>query len=1027
MIPVDPCYSFFSFSTKQIAAHQSEIAQALFKPPNTDQRVQLRQCIDLILHSLIHSSSLAQFQSECNQILTNAFQSDKTAHHDDYLWISVVFFSVFMRCNFVGPFALTDYEIMDWDEWFKHDLFKNDGPLTALKCHEWLRVDQEDIEFELKYPFLLVLCSVILQNGVTSTQNKDNLSWHWWYVRVLRYHQTILSHRCPTIQDKLLSHCTIIETLFPDSFMNLHEIQQQINSDTIITLKQLLQCQFHIEYTWIANVYWKHDIVKAQMNAAKQCLSNGFIYELTSKLGKRTKFQRDSKAQLLLMIQSSIYRFFPAQKEENAWFLPHNIPLDDDTLLDQIQWDLNGTDEQKECNATLHYLEYCILLFESIQNTVINKVKGISELIVLAYLDRLNLDNHIYDWCIQTLVLLQRSRTEFTNYSKQTRAIQQYECLQAHLESMFNECRVLPSEYIALKRHYTLQGVSVVDNDNNKENQLRKETLNKAYDVLCRDIAWERVRGIYGTSLKSQSHILCELGDLYEGLGFHQSALAIYQKLKHYHKVSTCLVNLGRKHDAMQMLLKQIEEIDATEHNVTIPHHYTADKKPYYLCLLGDVTDDISYYEQAWEVSGKTYGRAMRTLSYHYYHQKEYAKCIECARHALSINSLFPKVWFLLGAAAMHIKPEPMYDRVIEAFSFVVSIEPTDFEAWNNLGAAHLHLKHYKSALHALQEAGNLRRDNWKIWENILTCALKLKKLSKSISTLSHLLEIKRNTMSLNPNVIAALTIELTHKIQQYQLQNDELDEKEETVNGNGDEVKEQEQEQDENEIQTKTEEEKISKRSLVSLVNQFDRLVKNILGRLSEHSFISGTSHVNESPFTKTGLKNESMMSGVDESQRAKQTQFAYDIHEMFSIYFEKSLRLEECIETRFKQSQIMVKYFEFVCKGGQRETVKETYLKMVHVLSQLTQLYSMRINDEESALDIQKLQQMLTSIQLLFNRSQRLSDKLYVELKESKQLTVKLQEMEQITYKRKNDEESKRAENKKHESAMSAFSDWM
>ena len=127
----------------------------------------------------------------------------------------------------------------------------------------------------------------------------------------------------------------------------------------------------------------------------------------------------------------------------------------------------------------------------------------------------------------------------------------------------------------------------------------------------------------------------------------------------------------------------------------------------------------------------------MRTLSYHYYHKQEYDKCIECARKALAINSLFPKVWFLLGSAAMKIKPEPIYKYVIEAFSFVVSIDATEHEAWNNLGAAHMHQENYASALYALQEAGNLRRDNWKIFENILTCCIKLKMLSKAISTLN--------------------------------------------------------------------------------------------------------------------------------------------------------------------------------------------------------------------------------------------------------------------------------------------------
>merc|ERR1712039_325410 len=102
-----------------------------------------------------------------------------------------------------------------------------------------------------------------------------------------------------------------------------------------------------------------------------------------------------------------------------------------------------------------------------------------------------------------------------------------------------------------------------------------------------------------------------------------------------------------------------------------------------------------------------------------------------------------------------------------------------DCEAWNDLAAVHMFLENYKSALHALSEAGKLQRNNWKIWENMLTCALKLKKLSKSISVLAHLLEIRKETVSMNTNIMAAITIELTAKIQKYDLQQNESEEKE--------------------------------------------------------------------------------------------------------------------------------------------------------------------------------------------------------------------------------------------------------
>ena len=55
---------------------------------------------------------------------------------------------------------------------------------------------------------------------------------------------------------------------------------------------------------------------------------------------------------------------------KDTWYLPLNIPLEDDTLLDQIKWDETETETETEIDDKLHYLECCILLFESIQQSV---------------------------------------------------------------------------------------------------------------------------------------------------------------------------------------------------------------------------------------------------------------------------------------------------------------------------------------------------------------------------------------------------------------------------------------------------------------------------------------------------------------------------------------------------------------------------------------------------------------------------------------------------------------------------------
>merc|ERR1712154_721636 len=104
-----------------------------------------------------------------------------------------------------------------------------------------------------------------------------------------------------------------------------------------------------------------------------------------------------------------------------------------------------------------------------------------------------------------------------------------------------------------------------------------------------------------------------------------------------------------------------------------------------------------------------------------------------------------------------------------------------------------------------------------------------------------------------------------------------------------------------------------------MGLMKQFDALVNNILNRVSEHSFCSESSHEHSSPFTPNGLKDDAMMNsnGMSMGKKVKQAQTAYDIYEIFAIYFEKTKRCEQSIETRFKQSRMMMQYFEYICKS--------------------------------------------------------------------------------------------------------------
>ena len=73
-------------------------------------------------------------------------------------------------------------------------------------------------------------------------------------------------------------------------------------------------------------------------------------------------------------------------------------------------------------------------------------------------------------------------------------------------------------------------------------------------------------------------------------------------------------------------------------------------KTPRLLCMLGDIHhNDPKYYEQAWQLSEKKYGRAMRSLGWVYFNKNEFEKAAECFTFATQVNYYNPNTWFTLG------------------------------------------------------------------------------------------------------------------------------------------------------------------------------------------------------------------------------------------------------------------------------------------------------------------------------------------------------------------------------------------
>lgn len=937
---------------------------------------------------------------------------------DKYLMLITQLFLLFIRLNWTGP-TLSLSEHRKWMIFLfgeNANSSENDIASISLMSHNFLCVDSEDLKFQVVFPYLLLLSEILMDYafkhlliGNDSNSNTNQLCYHYWYIRVLKMHQQIISNPSQTLKSKLLEHCSIVQQLFMD--METEEEDEKSRLD-------LLECQFHMEYCLIADFYWQHSITDEQYSIVFQSLKKmGFNYELSSKLGKKTRYQSKSISQLILIIHASLIN---DQNNENGiisdWYFAINRPLNDDTLLDEIAFD----DKCDMDNVlSLHYLECCFLLFECHRISRVT-LKGISDLEAIAYLTRLIKDNG--SWAVHFMCLWKRSVLEMDDGYKLNRSIQQFEGLITHLNDFMSECNTIPKDLVEVQRNLRLYD----GNQRSFEKELK-------YDEFLSTMAEKRMQGIFCVhEFVSKHEFESEFGDINMKMGFIHSALRIFEKIKDYEKIIRCLISLDRKFDAQKLIESQMQKLEQMNDECN-----NNQRMAYYLCLLGDITDDIKYYQRAWKVSNERYSRAQRSLAFHYYYKKQYSQCMKCCRLSLKINSLFPKTWFILGSSASFIEPLPIFKVMIEAFSFVVSIEPTDFEAWNNLGAAHMHLKHWKSALYALQQAGNLRRGHWKIWENILTCSLKMRALSKSISSFNHLIDINKHSTSINSRVIAVIAIEMSKIIRNVSgIKQSDADLEMEfnintnmSINDNQKEIKE-DQEENKNKSEFEVEDEQLSEHFVKSLMMQFQNLIQKILRIISGNSFQQKLKYEHESPFD-----NENSFPGLKSTETNTNQEHKncitdiFHIYEIFCLYFErffeceiveeKNKKIKNVIDIRWKQCRLAMKYyFSDDHYSGNVNNMKEEYLKVVHVLNRLTLLYLEYFSKSEKNTKVVK--NALTSIEMISKKIKKLSDNEYEEHEQCIQLHNNMDLLLQRSILKLNTI-------KPEESFLSAFSDWM
>lgn len=243
--------------------------------------------------------------------------SDEEQHHRELvlLVLAVSCLQMFAQSNWTGPpLDLQDSEILP-SALLQHqsDSWVRDSVLSSLL------LDGEAVYSLVSNPLLLLLSRVLL---TTVAEKMSSLQLvRWWTLRYLSLHQQVLEACSP----QLLS-------LAQSSIKSVTERQSELEEH------QSLLVQFHLECVYVNLSYYEYSEAKEHMKRAQELTA--LSVNMTGALGKRTRFQEKSVAQLILEVK---------REERPDWadgetspaptpvdLLPKDCALNDDTRLERI-------------------------------------------------------------------------------------------------------------------------------------------------------------------------------------------------------------------------------------------------------------------------------------------------------------------------------------------------------------------------------------------------------------------------------------------------------------------------------------------------------------------------------------------------------------------------------------------------------------------------------------------------------------------------------------------------------------------
>lgn len=680
------------------------------------------------------------------------FLLNDAMNHLSFMKIGYTALEAFLQANVTGPPLDFDPEGVVFPESYRDDNLKS----LKEELFQYLAVDGSR-----PYPLtpcieLFWLAKVILSDPTLADAGFNGRRARF---RLAFWHQKLLSEESPTLRDEMYADAEILE----------HQLASRLASHAAAAQEHFVE--FLIERA-VVRMYYGDDAL-ARADLARAATIRNFQFALTGALGKRTKFQDKETSQLVVLAKSSDSEHAehsnaknthnaeeqksprpddpqydsasthptttspppsttvshrpadtesdnrapgPASTDEST--KPANVPLNDDTLLEEISFhptsntmthtvpdtslpsSISSLDPSNQ--PLLSPIDSIILLAtaSSISNT--SPSDGLVREETLPYATRV-LDGGSSNWQVYTQALLVRSRIEGYRARTAERGLLQ---LQALVDQVIAETSASASS--SASQH--ANGESVESEQPAKKtittflpkSQPSTTQSESEADSESASVA-ERLRYIYQLSPPLRWELEAELAARWTHMGGLKTALEIYERLQMHAEVALCLAATDRESEAIRLLKDLLfkdqdtvatttpdesESAAAVKIELILRSPAPADA-PRLLCILGDITAHPEYYSLAWTVSGNRYVRAQRSLARYHAKRREFEKAREAYALALNISRIDRTSWFSMGCVQLELED---WMGAVESFTRCVQLDDGDAESWSNLAVALLRL-----------------------------------------------------------------------------------------------------------------------------------------------------------------------------------------------------------------------------------------------------------------------------------------------------------------------------------------------